>query len=464
VVVGRGRHGTVVTHDAPGSADTARWQSLSAAAEQGGSTQLDLTALLHPGDLVVWGQASAEPRTLTELLVAQRHGLGGVRCFVGMPAGTALAPGQTDGLALLSYCGTGVNARLHAAGALEIVPARYSALPDLLSAGALAADVVFVQVSAPDEQGRHSLGLADDYLSAVLDTARVIVAEVNDQVPWTFGARTLTEADWTACVRSSRPPAEMPATEPPSDVLGVAEQVARLVDDGATVQYGIGALPEAVLGALSQHRDLGIHSGLLTDAAMKLMECGAVTGVRKTVDPGVAVAGFVAGSRRLFRFVDRNHAVALRGTRYTHDQEILAAQHHLVAINAALEVDLSGQVNAEQIGQRYVGAVGGAGDFLRGAARSRGGLPVVALPSTARGASRIVARLSGPVSTPRSDAAVIVTEFGAADLRGATLTQRAERLLAIAHPSHRAALEADLATQERDLAAQRRPPVSRPLE
>jgi acyl-CoA hydrolase len=409
-----------------------------------GPASLDLSTLLRPGDTIVWGQACAEPRTLTELLVAQRHRLKGIRCFVGMPAETAIAPEHADALSVLSYCGTGTNARLYDAGALEIVPARYSELPGLLSAGGLAADVVFVQVSAPDQQGRHSLGLADDYLSPALDTARVVVAEVNDQVPWTFGARTLTEADWTASTRSSRPPAQMPVIEPAADIAGVAEQVARLVDDGATVQYGIGALPEAVLRALSSRRDLGIHSGLLTDAAMELLECGAVTGAHKTVDPGVAVGGFVAGSQRLFRFVDRNPAVAVRGTRYTHDQEVLAAQHHLVAINAALEVDLSGQVNAEQIGRRYVGAIGGAADFLRGAARSRGGLPIIALPSTARGASRIVLRLNGPVSTPRSDVGLVVTEFGAADLRGASLPQRAERLLAIAHPSHRAGLERDL--------------------
>jgi acyl-CoA hydrolase len=402
---------------------------------------LDLAALLRPGDTVVWGQASAEPRTLTELLVAQRHRVPGVRCFLGMPADTVIGPEHGDALTFLSYCGTGANGRLHAAGVLEIVPERYSALPGLLGGGALAADVVLVQVSAPDEQGRHSLGLADDYLSAALDTARVIVAEVNDQVPWTLGTRTLTAADWTASIRTSRPPARAPATVLAADVLAVAAQVAELVDDGATVQFGIGAVPAAVLGALHGRRDLGIHTGVLSDAALDLLESGAVTGARKTLDPGVAVAGFVSGSTRLFRFLHRNRAVALRPTEYTHDAEVLAAQHRLVAINAAVEVDLTGQVNAEQAGSRYVGAVGGASEFLRGAARSPGGLPIVALPSTARNASRIVARLTGPVSTARSDAGVIVTEFGTADLRGATLAQRADRLLAIAHPDHRPALE-----------------------
>jgi len=423
---------------------------------------LDLSRYLRPGDRVVWGQGCAEPQTLTELLVAQRHRLGGVTCFVGLPAAEVIRPehtgqhaGQHTGqhrgaLVLESYCGTGSNQRLHEAGALVIVPAHYGALPGLLAGGPLAADVVFVQVSAPDEAGRHSLGLADDYFSAALDTARVVIAEVNDQVPFTLGARTLSAADWTACVHSSRPPAEM-ATPPPAPVVtAVAARVSELVEDGATLQFGIGGLPAACLDALGGHRDLGIHSGLLTDAAMRLIQAGVVTGARKTLDRGLAVGGFLLGSAGLFRFAHRHPAVRLRGTGYTHDPAVLAAQRQLTAINAALEVDLSGQVNAEVARGRYVGSVGGASEFLRGAARSPGGVPIIALPSTAGPAegggslSRIVVRLSGPVSTPRSDAGLIVTEYGAADLRGAPLPVRYERMLAIAHPDHRAALATEL--------------------
>jgi acetyl-CoA hydrolase len=236
----------------------------------------------------------------------------------------------------------------------------------------------------------------------------------------------------------------MPVPTVGADVRAVARRVAALVDDGATQQYGIGALPEQVLRELSGHRDLGIHSGLLSDAAMELLQAGVVTGARKTVDPGRAVVGMVAGSSKLFAFVDRNPDVLLAPTAYTHDPAVLAAQHALVAINGALSVDLSGQVNAETVGRRYVGAVGGAPAFQRGAAASRGGLPITALASTAHGASRIVARLDGPVSTQRADVGLVVTEHGVADLRGLGLTQRAERLIAVAHPDHRAGLEADL--------------------
>jgi acyl-CoA hydrolase len=405
-------------------------------------TDLDLARYVRPGDRVVWGQGPAEPQTLIELLVAQRERLGGgVTCFIGLPGSDVIRSEHASELTFQSYCGTGSNQRLPG---LAVIPVHYAALPGLLAGGQLAADVVFVQVSAPDAHGRHSLGLGEDYFSAALDTARAVIAEVNDQVPYTFGTRTLSADGWTACVRSSRPPAEMRPAAPSATAMAVARNVAALVDDGATVQFGVGALPEACLDALGGHRDLGLHSGLLSDAAMRLIQAGVATGDRKTLDRGVAVAGFLGGTAALFRFAHRNPRIQLRGTGYTHDPLVLARQHQFTAINSALEVDLSGQVNAEEFHGRYVGSVGGATDFLRGAARSPGGLPIVALPSTAGGASRIVTRLNGPVSTARSDAGVIVTEHGVADLRGAPVSVRYERMLAIAHPEHRAALAAEL--------------------
>jgi acyl-CoA hydrolase len=403
---------------------------------------LDLARFLRPGDMVVWGQASAEPRTLVELLIAQRERIGRLRCFVGIPAETALTAETADGLDVHSYCGTGTNAALHAAGRLAVVPVHYSALPEMLSGGSLHADVVLVQVSPPDAQGRHSLGLADDYLSAALDTARVVLAEVNDQVPFTLGARTLTADEWTAAIHTSRTPGRLPPGRIDDRTRAVAARVADLIEDGATLQFGIGALPEAVLGQLRDRHDLGIHSGIVNDTAMQLIEEGVATGARKTVDRGIAIAGLLGGTEALFRFAHRNPRLELRSTAYTHDPEVLAASSCLVAINSAIEVDLTGQVNAEVAAGRYVGAVGGAVDFLRGAARSRGGLPIVALPSTAKGRSRIVARLNGPTSTPRSEQLVVVTEHGVADLRGLPVSARIERMLAVADPAHRADLEA----------------------
>jgi len=410
------------------------------------TVDLDLTRYLRPGDTVVWGQACAEPRTLTELLVDQADRIGRLRCFIGIPAESGVtAATAPEALELHSYCGAGSNAALHAAGRLEIWPVHYSSLPTLLTYGALRADVVLVQVSPPDERGRHSLGLADDYFSAALDTARVVIAEVNDQVPFTLGARTLTESDWTAAVHTSRPPARMPTPPVDDRTRQVAERVAALVPDGATLQFGIGALPEAVLTALlsrGEHQDLGIHSGIINDSALTLIAAGMATGARKTHDPGVAVAGLLGGSEPLFAWADNNPALELRPTSYTHDPRVLASSYRMTAINAAVEVDLTGQVNAEVAAGRYVGAVGGACDFLRGAASSEGGVAIVALPSVTKGASRIVASLGGPVSTPRSEDIVVVTEHGVADLRGTSVSQRVERLIAVADPAHRPALDA----------------------
>ena len=404
---------------------------------------LDLASFVRSGDTVVWGQASAEPTTLVELLLDQAAAIGPVRCFVGIPAQSALTRVTVPAsIAVHSYCGAGTNAAMHEADRLEIWPVHYSALPDLLSGGELHADVVLVQVSPPDERGRHSLGLADDYFSAALDSARIVIAEVNDRVPFTYGARTLTADDWVAAVHTSRPPGELPTPPASTDVRAVARNVAGLVPDGATLQFGIGALPEAVLAELFEHRDLGIHSGIINDTAMRLVRAGVANGARKTLDRGVAIGGLLGGTSELFSWAHRNPQVELRPTSYTHSPAVLRDTHQLVAINAAIEVDLTGQVNAELASGRYVGAVGGAVDFLRGANNSPGGVPIVALPSTIRGSSRIVTRLSGPVSTPRSEGVVVVTEHGVADLRDATLSQRIERMIAVADPAHRNDLDA----------------------
>ncbi len=404
---------------------------------------LDFRDYVRPGDTVTWGQATAEPLTLTERLLEQRARLGGITCFIGIPVADTVRPEHADHIRFVSYCGSGSNRALAKAGALEIYPGHYSTLPGLLTDGALAADVVLVQCSVADEQGRHSLGIADDYFSAAIDSARVVIAEVNDRVPFTYG-RTLTAADFDVVVRTSRQPAEQPSAPSNVDAARIGATVGALVEDGSTLQFGIGVLPEAVLSALADKQDLGIHSGLLNDAVVDLIERGIVTNARKSTDRGVSVAGVLFGTRRLFDFADHNSAIELRPTGYTHDPSVLAAQHKLVAINSAVEVDLTGQVNAEVAGGNYVGAVGGGADFLRGAARSPGGVPIVALPSTAGKRSRIVTKLAGPVSTARADAGVFVTEFGIADLRGRTLAERQSLMIAIAHPDHRKALEENL--------------------
>jgi acyl-CoA hydrolase len=411
------------------------------------STGFEPDRWVREGDTVVWGQAAAEPRGLTAPLLAARHEIGPFRCFFAMNLSDTVEPEHADVVTFLSYTAAGSNRRLSTAGVLEILPIHYSDYPRFFADGRLPVDVVLLQVSPPDAEGRYSLGFADEYLSAAIENARVVIGEVNDHAPRT-SSRLLTEEDFDLLVPGSAPPLTVEPREPNEVEREISRRIGELIEDGSTLQTGIGSLPDAILAALSGHRDLGLHSGSIGDRALDLIEAGVITNAAKTTDAGVSVAAVLIGSERLYRFADGNPELQLRDTRYTHDAERLAAQRRFVAINTAFEVDLTGQINAEVAGGRYLGAVGGSMDFLRGAARSEGGLPIIALPSSARDSSRIVARLGGPVSTPRADAGVIVTEHGVADLRGLTIRERPARMLELVAPEHREAVEAEAASIE----------------
>lgn len=407
------------------------------------AADLNLASFVRPGDTVAWGQAGAEPLPLIETLVTQRHRIGGrFRAFLGIPApGRNILAEHADCMDLIGYCGTGANQPLAATGSLDVLPCHYSQFPDLLGSGPLKVDVLLLQVSPPDDSGRFSFGIAHEYLVHLLETARVVIAEVNRQMPWTHGERSLSAADFAAVVHTDRVLPQISHPVPGATEQAIARHVAGLVEDGATLQTGLGAIPAAILDQLTDRRELGVHSGAIGDAVARLMAAGVVTNTRKARDRGVTVAGLALGGRTIYQHVHRNPDVQFRSTRYTHDASVLSSIDRFVALNSAVEVDLTGQVNSECAAGRYVGAVGGAADFLRGAARSRGGLPIVALPSTAAGRSRIVARLGGPASTSRADAGIIVTEHGVADLRGQPQSQRIRRMIAIADPRFREALE-----------------------
>lgn len=402
----------------------------------------DLARFVKAGDTVCWGQAAAEPLALTRPLMAQRAEIGGLTAFVGISWCDTVDVAFTDHVRFMSYCGTGLNRHLAAADRLDILPLHYSMLEHTLGR---TVDVLLLQLTPPGTDGRYGFALASEYLVPLVKSARVVIAEVNTEAPVIGCAHTLAPDDIHAIVRTARPLPEPPATAAGETEACIAEHVAALVEDRAVLQVGLGALPERIARQLAGHRDLGIHTGLINDGMGHLIETGAVTNAYKTRDTGISVTGLVAGSNRLLRLMHRNPAVRMQTTAYTHDPGVLAGLDRFTAINSAVEVDLTGQVNAEVAAGRYVGAVGGAADFLRGAARSSRGLPIVALPSTARGrtglVSRIVARLDGPVSTARSDAGVIVTEYGAADLRGLSLAQRTRRMVEIAAPPFREALE-----------------------
>jgi acetyl-CoA hydrolase len=405
---------------------------------------VDLRPYLRNGDTLLWGQATAEPLTLTRALVRQRHDLGRLKLMLGIDLARTLLPEHADSFDFISYCGAGGNRDLANAGVLDILPCAYSQIPDLLRGGALQVDVVMLQVSPPDARGFHSLGLANDLLLAALDVARVVIAEVNPGVPRSHGGRQLHAREIDMAVPAAYPPLQIASTTATETERHIGARVAALIDDGATLQLGLGGVANSVLGQLADRRDLGIHSGIVGDGLVDLAESGALTNRRKTLDRGVSISGLLMGSQRLYDFAHENPRLCLRGSHYTHAPDVLRALERFVAINSAIEVDLTGQINAEVAAGQYVGAVGGAPDFTRAALHSRGGIPIIALPATAGVRSRIVSRLSGPVSTPRCDAGVVVTEFGVADLRGLPLKARVKRMIDIAAPQHRAELEEQL--------------------
>lgn len=400
----------------------------------------DLTRWIRPGDSVVWGQAGGEPEALTRALVAQRAALSGIKVSFGFSLSDTLRPEHADHIRMQAYCASGTNRSLANAGVLDILPVPYSWLPRALSD----IDVLMLHLPPARADGRHSLGLLQEYVAPLIPKARVILAEINDQMPDVPGMLDIAATDIDFAVQASRPLRGLQLPKPGTAEQAIAAHVAGLVEDGSVLQMGLGALPDAILAALKNHRDLGIHSGVIGDSVADLMEIGAITNARKTTDKGISVTGWVLGSQRLYDFVNGNPRVLVGPSTYTHDPAILAGHDRFVAINSAVEVDLTGQVNAEVAGGRYIGSVGGAAEFLRGAHGSKGGLPIIALPSTVAksGASRIVANLSGPVSTPRSEAGLIVTEHGVADLRGKSLSERRRLMIDIAAPEHRAALDA----------------------
>lgn len=411
--------------------------------ERVAADRLDLSRWIRPGDAIVWGQACGEPTTLTEALVAQRAGLGGVSAFVGSAFSATLRPEHSDHIAFASMGAIGTLARLAAAGVLDIVPTHVGQVGAHLGSGAIGCDVAMVQLSPPGPDGRHSLGLIGDYVGAMIDKARVVIAEVNDQVPYVAGDRMLAPGELDVIVETSRPPVAVAPGEPDETERAIAAHAGAYIGDGAVLQMGIGAVPEAIARLLGDRRRLGVHSGMIGEGIGRLMQSGAIDNSTKPADAGITVTGALIGGPELYAFANRNTAFGLRGSAVTHGEAVLAAIPRLVSINSAIEVDLAGQVNAEQIGARYLGATGGQVDYVRAGARSPGGRAIVALPATARGgsASRIVAALSGPVTTARSEADVIVTEYGAAELKGQGIRERVRRMIAIAAPAFRDALE-----------------------
>jgi acyl-CoA hydrolase len=402
---------------------------------------------VHSGNRVWIQSGCGTPSVLVDALVARANEVRDVEIVHMMTLGNAdYTKPEYEGRFRHRGLFLGANVReAVAAGRADYTPIFLSEIEALFESGALPLDVVLMQVSPPDAHGFVTLGTTVDCTKTAARCASAVIAEVNVRMPRTHGDTSIHVSHIDFIVETSRPLLEM-CTEPFTDVhLRVARNVVSLIPDGATLQTGIGGIPDAVLACLGDKRDLGIHTEMCSDGVIDLMESGVVNGERKSLHRGKVVAAFVLGSQRMFDFIHENQSFEFQPIRYTTDPFVVAQNDRMVAINSALQVDLTGQVCADSIGTRPYSGFGGQLDFIRGAARSKGGVPIIALQSTALcgAVSRIVPVLEpgAGVVTSRADVHYVVTEHGIAYLHGKTLRERAAALIEIADPRFQSELE-----------------------
>jgi acyl-CoA hydrolase len=403
---------------------------------------VDLTSVIRPGDTVIWSQGPSEPMALTQALVKQRHQIGKFRAFLGSCYSKTFEPAQADCIDFIGMGAVGFTRKILEAGALQVIPCHLSELASMIRNGVLKIDVVLLQVSM-DDRGAYSYGSVCSYLSEAVRTARTVVAEVNEQAPWTNCVESLDAGSIGHYVRVSRPLIAVPSREWTAEDAAIARNVAPLIEDGATLQVGIGTLPDAILSELRHHRDLGIHSGVIGDGIVDLVEAGVITNAQKPVDRGISVTGGLFGTQKLTEFAHGNSAIRVDPVSHTHRPDVLARFKAFTTINSAIEIDLFGQINSEIANGKYIGTIGGQTDFVRGTQLAERGRSIVAMSSrvSVGGPSRIVQSLSSRfVTAARADTDTVVTEFGVAELKGQTVEERAKRLIAIAHPDDRESL------------------------
>ena len=382
------------------------------------------------GERIFIGTGPAEPESLVVAMTARAAGLRDVHVVHCLTAGTAsIAPNVREAVA---------------DGRVDFVPVFLHEAPRLF-ADRYRPDWALVQLSPPDQHGFCSSGTSGDVTVGAMRHARHVVAEINRQMPRTFGDTRIHLDQLHAITEVDRPIPEMAPPPVSEDMRRISGLIAEMIGDGDCLQIGIGGMPNVVLQAIGDRRHLGIHTEMLTDGIVGLYRTGAIDGSRKTVMPGKIVCSFAGGTRALYDFVHDNPLVAVHGSEFTNDPAVIGQNDNVVAINSALQIDLTGQVDADSIGWHLFSGIGGQVDFIRGAARSRGGRPIIALPSTAHGGtvSRIVASLSpgGGVVTSRGDVHYVVTEHGRVNLFGLGVHERARALISIAHPAFREELE-----------------------
>ncbi|MAD97144.1 MAG: 4-hydroxybutyrate CoA-transferase [Flavobacteriaceae bacterium] len=390
--------------------------------------------------------AAAVPQVLTKALTDRHEELRNVEiCHLHVEGDAPYAdPKYKDSFHVNSFfIGKNVRHTLHA-GNGSYTPVFLSELPLLFKRNIVDIDVALIHVSVPDQHGYCSLGISVEATIAAIENADYVIAQVNKQMPRTFGDGIIHVTEVDAFVEVDEDLPTHPVTVPTDTEVKIGDYVASLIDDGSTLQMGIGNIPNAVLSRLTSHKGLGLHTEMFSDGVIDLILSNVIDGNKKGIDPGRALATFLVGSQRLYDYVDDNPFVEMRTSDYVNDVSIIKQNPNMVAINSAIEVDVTGQVCADSIGSKMFSGVGGQMDFIRGASLSEGGKAIIALPSvTRKGISRIVPTLKqgAGVVTTRAHVHYIVTEYGIANLYGKTIKERVKALVEIAHPDHREALD-----------------------
>lgn len=413
-------------------------------------TAQEAVSVIKSGDSIYIHSHAAAPAMLVSAMVDRAGELEDVKVLHIMTLGKAdYAKEEYSNSFKVHALFIGQNVREAVnSGRAEYVPIFLSEIPALLESGEVPIDICFIQVSPPDAHGYCSYGVSVDCTIAARKRARLVIAEVNKQMPRTLGRSFVHVSRLDRIVESDHPLPELIPEMPTVVEEAIGRNVAEIVEDEATIQLGIGAIPNAVLQYLTGKKNLGVHSEMLSDGIVDLIEQGVVTNDAKTVLPGKVAVSFVMGTKRLYDFVDNNPLIEFQTSDYINDPFVISRNHKMTAINSALQVDVTGQVVADSIGNYLYSGVGGQVDFIRGASRAKGGKAIIALPATAKDGqiSRITARLAqgSGVVTSRADVHYVVTEYGVAQLYGKTLRERVRALINIAHPNFRADLERDL--------------------
>ncbi len=410
-------------------------------------TAAEAVGRIRSGDRVVVQHACGEPSYLLDAMTANAGAYENVEIvhMVAMGQAGYAQPGMEAHFRHNALFVGGTTRGAVAEGRGDFTPCFFSDVPGFFE-DVLPVDVALITVTPPDEEGRCSLGVSVDYTMAAVKHAKTVIAQVNRKMPFTCGvsAVDVTEIDCFVPYDAPVIPLAPPKIGAVEEAIG--KNVASLVRDGDTLQLGIGAIPDAVLKFLAGKRDLGIHSEMFSDGVVDLARAGVITNRKKTLHPGKYVATFLMGTQKLYDFVDRNPDIYLAPVEYVNDPFVIAQNDNMVSINSCVQVDLMGQVASESIGLTQISGTGGQVDFIRGAARSRGGRAIIAMPSTVKGkTSKIVPTLDAgaAVTTCRCDVDYIVTEYGIAHLKGRTLRERARALIAIAHPGFREELKTE---------------------